>query len=112
MSNNLPQKYKENIFKKFFKYIKNLFLFKKTEPKENIILFNKVSSDKTENSKTSFYDSLRIESATLNDNEKNINLKDNFQVLENYSNEKLEKILQYYLDENEKKRALLKKLSA
>lgn len=30
------------------------------------------------------------------------------ELLENFSNDKLEKILQYYLDENEKKRKLLK----
>ena len=39
------------------------------------------------------------------------NLKKNPKLLENFSNDRLKKILQYYLEENEKKREILKKLT-
>ena len=37
-------------------------------------------------------------------------LKDNLQFLEYLSSDKLEKILQYYLEENKRKKEILKKL--
>lgn len=40
------------------------------------------------------------------------NLTNNPDLLQDFSNERLEKILQYYLDENKKKRNILKKLTA
>lgn len=39
------------------------------------------------------------------------NLEKNPKLLENFSNDRLKKILQYYLEENEKKREILKKLT-
>ena len=39
------------------------------------------------------------------------NLKNNQEMLENFSNERLKIILKYYLDENEKKRELLRKIN-
>ena len=39
------------------------------------------------------------------------NLKNNQEMLENFSNERLRIILKYYLDENEKKREILKNMS-
>ena len=38
-------------------------------------------------------------------------LKNNQELLEKFSNDRLKVILQYYLDENSKKREILKKIS-
>ena len=114
MSNNLPQIYNENIFKKFFNYIKNLFSFKKKEVKEENII--NVTSNIKDNRKSNFLKDVKIESGTVDkefEKKKFMdNLKDDLQLLEECSNEKLEKILQYYLKENEDKKKILKKLSA
>ncbi len=114
MSNNLPQIYKENIFKKIFDYVRNLFSFRKKENKEEIAIDD--TSEKKENLKKNFLKDIKIEEGSVDKEieKKKImdNLKDNLQLLDNFSNERLEKILQYYLDENEKKKALLDKLSA
>lgn len=114
MSNNLPQIYNENIFKKFFNYLRNLFSFKKKEIKEEFAINN--TSEQKENKKNSFLKDIKIEGVIVDKEfeKKKImdNLKDNLQLLEECSNEKLEKILQYYLKENEDKKKLLKKLSA
>lgn len=114
MSNNLPQIYNKNIFKKFFNYLRNLFSFKKKEVKEEITINN--TSEQKEKIKNTFLKDIKLEDCIVDKEfeKKKImdNLKDNLQLLEECSNEKLEKILQYYLDENEKKKALLDKLSA
>lgn len=114
MSNNLPQIYNENIFKKFFNYLRNLFSFKKKEVKEEITIND--TNEQKENIKNSFLKDIKIEDAIVDKEfeKKKImdNLKDNLQLLEECSNEKLEKILQYYLKENEDKKKILKKLSA
>lgn len=113
MSNNLPQKYENTFFKKLFRYFKNLFSFKKknvVEEKDKANLIN------NENLKENFLQSLKVENISIDKEieKKNYmdNLKDNLELLEDFSSEKLEKILQYYLDENENKKAILKKLSA
>ena len=114
MSNNLPQLYNENVFKKFFNYLRNLFSFKKKEVKEEIAINN--TNKQNENSNNNFLKDIKIEDGMVDKEveKKKImdNLKDNLQLLEECSNEKLEKILQYYLKENEDKKKLLKKLSA
>lgn len=114
MSNNLPQIYKEKILKKFFNFIRNLISFKKKEIKEEIDIIG--TSEKKENLKNDFLKDIIIEEGSVDKEieKKKImdNLKDNLQLLDDFSNERLEKILQYYLDENEKKKALLNKLSA
>lgn len=113
MSNNLPQIYNENIFKKFFNYVRNLFSFKKNEVKQEIKI-NDTNKQK-ESLKNNFLKDIKIEDGMVDKEfeKKKImdNLKDNLQLLEECSNEKLEKILQYYLEENENKKKLLKKLS-
>lgn len=114
MSNNLPQIYSENIFKKFLNYLRNLFSFKKIKVKEKITI-NNISEHK-ENIKNNFLKDIKIEDGMVNKEVKNTkimdNLKDSLQLLEECSNEKLEKILQYYLNENEAKKKILKKLSS
>ena len=99
MSNNLPQIYNESIFKK--------------EVKEDIAIDN--TSEQKEKITNSFLKDIKIEDGMVDKEfeKKKImdNLKDNLQLLEECSNEKLEKILKYYLEENEKKKKLLKKLS-
>lgn len=110
MSNNLPQIYNENIFKKFFNYVRNLFSFKKNEVKQEIKI-NDTNKQK-ESLKNNFLKDIKIEDGMVDKEfeKKKImdNLKDNLQLLEECSNEKLEKILQYYLEENENKKKLLK----
>ena len=114
MSNNLPQLYNENVFKKFFNYLRNLFSFKKKEVKEEIAINN--TNKQNENSNNNFLKDIKIEDGMVDKEveKKKImdNLKDNLQLLEECSNERLEKILRYYLKENEDKKKLLKKLSA
>ena len=110
MSNNLPQIYNENIFKKFFNYVRNLFSFKKNKVKQEIKI-NDTNKQK-ESLKNNFLKDIKIEDGMVDKEfeKKKImdNLKDNLQLLEECSNEKLEKILQYYLEENENKKKLLK----
>lgn len=110
MSNNLPQLYNENVFKKFFNYLRNLFSFKKKEVKEEITINN--TNKQNENSKNNFLKDIKIEDGMVDKEveKKKImdNLKDNLQLLEECSNERLEKILRYYLKENEDKKKLLK----
>ena len=114
MSNNLPQIYNENILKKFFNYVRKLFSFNKNEVKQEIKI-NDTNKQK-ESLKNNFLKDIKIEDGMVDKEfeKKKImdDLKDNLQLLEECSNEKLEKILQYYLKENEDKKKLLKKLSA
>lgn len=114
MSNNLPQLYNENIFKNFFYYLRNLFSFKKKEIKEEININD--TNEQKESIKNKFLKDIIIEDGMVDKEfeRKKImdNLKDNLQLLEECSNEKLEKILQYYLKENEDKKKILKKLSS
>lgn len=114
MSNNLPTIYNENIFKRFFNYIRNMFSFKKKEVKEENVINE--TNEQQKNLKNNFLKDMRIEDEVIDKDikKKRImdNLKDNLQLLEECSNEKLEKILQYYLEENDNKKKLLKKLSA
>lgn len=111
MSNNLPQLYNGNIFKRFFNYIRKLFSFKSNIDNEVIKTDNKnnVSAQK------SFIQEIKVDGENTNKEfeKKKImdNLKDNLQLLDGFSNEKLEKILQYYLKENEEKKKILKKLT-
>lgn len=124
MSDHLPQKYKNNIFQNIIKKIKAVFFYKEqnitqtmdtieknTEQTINII---ETKQNKKENM-SNFTEQIKIE----NDN-KNINyekkkfmqgLTENPELLKEFSNDRLEKILQYYLEENEQKREILKRMS-
>ena len=124
MSDHLPQKYKNNIFQIIIKKIKAVFFYKEqnitqtmntieknTEQTINII---ETKQNKKENM-SNFTEQIKIE----NDN-KNINyekkkfmqtLTENPELLKEFSNDRLEKILLYYLEENEQKREILKRMS-
>lgn len=111
MSNNLPQIYNGNIFKRFFNYIRKLFSFKNNIDNEVV----KTDNKNNVNLQKSFIQEIKIDDENTNKEfeKKKLmdNLKDNLQLLEGFSNEKLEKILQYYLKENEEKKKLLNNLS-
>ncbi len=72
---------------------------------------NKKSPQKYKNN---FLEKVKIETELKNtkyEKEKFMeHLKDNLQFLEYLSSDKLEKILQYYLEENKRKKEILKKL--
>ena len=112
MSNNLPQKYNNNIFHRFFCYIKNRFFNKHSKLEQN------TKDEKyEENIRTSdeFLKEIKLEKDIRNTEYEKRNFMDNLkkspELLENFSSERLEKILQYYLEENEKKKLILKKLN-
>lgn len=115
MSENLPQKYKDNIFSNFFRKIRTLVFTKKKYEKDSAEL-NSYEIRENKKSKLDFIEQIKIE-----ENEKNIdyekrkfmdNLTENPNLLQEFSIERLEKILQYYLEENNKKRNILKKINA
>lgn len=112
MSENLPQKYEENIFRRFFNKIKNFFLGRKEEVQ---IDTNRVDEWERKNvSKNKLEDlkiDVKIDNSEFKRKEFMQNLTEHPELLENFSNDRLEKILQYYLEENEKKREMLKKVS-
>lgn len=112
MNKNLPQKYKESFFSKFINKLKSFFSRNKEENKINDI---KTFKDESVVKKEMLFNlKVDIDTKVSTEYEKKLfmeNLTNNPELLENFSNDRLEKILKYYLDENEKKRQLLKKLS-
>ncbi len=112
MNQNFPQKYKENIFQKLFNKVKNFFLGCKEEVK---IDTNIVDSLEEKNFSKNKLEDLKIDIKFDNTQFKRKefmqNLTNHPELLESFSTDRLEKILQYYLEENEKKRETLKKIS-
>ena len=109
MDNNLPQIYKNNFFQNIWHKIKSWFWgTKKIEQSVQ-------STNVAEETKNEFVEQIKVNVVEKNKE----NAIETFmkqadskpEMLETLSNEKLEKILQYYLNENNKKRAMLKKLS-
>ncbi len=109
MSENLPQKYKESFFSKVIRKIKKFFIKDKDESNaiNSEIFENKKEKMKLDNLKVDINMSVHTE---YEKEEFMKNLTNNPELLENFSNDRLEKILQYYLDENEKKKEILKKI--
>lgn len=121
MSENLPKKYKESFFDKFIQKIKWLFFERKQKNKTIPSNIENIS----ENSKKAIAQNKLIESlkisADSNTNETKDtefekkkfmkSLTDNPELLENFSTERLEKILQWYREDNERKSIYLKKLN-
>lgn len=115
MSENLPQKYNESIFCRFYNKLKNIWnsiTRRKQNGYENI---NDIPDPNIETIKEN-----KMEYIKVNVDDDNIDferkefmeiLTNNPELLEKFSNDRLEKILQYYKDENAKKEALLKMLS-
>lgn len=112
MSKNLPQKYNESIFRKFFDKLKNIWksiIRRKQNGYENS---NDILVPNTETAKENKMEYIKVnidvENTDFKRKEFMEDLTANPELLENFSNDRLEKILQYYIDENAKKEALLK----
>lgn len=116
MNKNLPQKYKKNIFNNFFRKLKALFLNQKVtktqeklkpqvdnfEENKNLVNVN-CDSVKELKHKKSIQD---VENPQM---EFFTEIEDNTNLLNSLSKDKLTKILQYYLNQNNQKKLLLKK---
>lgn len=110
MDKSLPQKVKNNIFHRFFSKIKSLFV--KNAQKKSKVDNSIDDSTQKVNTLNDLKVDLPIDTKKYKKNDLMKNLEEHPDLLDSFPNDKLEKILQYYLDENEKKRKLLKKLSA
>ena len=106
MNENLPQKYRNNIFLRFLNRLKSIFISKKKIDIENPIINDLEIKEETK-SKFVFAEEIKVETNGKNEEYERKqfieNLTNNPNLLQEFSNERLEKILQYYLDENEKK---------
>lgn len=112
MNENLPQKYKKNFFSKFINKLKSFFSKTKEEHKISVTETFKKDNAMKKNIMSDL--KVDVDSKVNTEYEKKSfmeKLTNNPELLENFSNDRLEKILQYYLNENEKKRQLLNKIS-
>lgn len=112
MSENLPKKYKESFFSRCINKLKSLFKKKKIKNVD----FNIETFENKDSSNDLMINRIKVDVNTrvnpeYEKREFMNNLTNNPELLENFSNDRLEKILQYYLEDNEKKRELLKKIS-
>jgi len=124
MSDYLPQKYKNNIFQNIIKKIKAVFFYKEQnitqtmdkieKNTEQIMNVTETKQNKKEDM-SNFTEQIKIENDNKNvDYEKKKfmqSLTQNPELLKEFSNDRLEKILQYYLEENEQKREILKRMN-
>lgn len=112
MEEKLPEKYKKNFFQRIFDKIKALFGKKETE-QENIQA-GKSTLDKNIGLKKNLSEKIKVEvnykNSEYEKKEFMKNLENNPELLEKFSNDRLEKILQYYIEENNKKREILNSL--
>ena len=115
MNEFLPKEYKEGFFYKLFKKFKNWFNHEKIEENQEVYTKGNVGKNNVIETRNTFDESIKVDlspNTNIIDKERELNnLVDNDELLEKLSNDKLEKILQYYLNENNKKREKLKKLS-
>lgn len=116
MNNNLPDKYKNNFFHNIINRIK-LWFFNQKKSIDNLpASIPEITETTREDTKNNFAEEIKVDIADRNnDYEKRKfmeNLTENPELLEEFSNDRLEKILQYYLDENNRKREMLKKLKS
>ena len=109
MSNKLPIKQKNGFFYKIFIKIKKLF------KRNKYVLENKETEKVAADLDNQFKNNIKVDGDEFDNEYKKKkfmeNLKNNQEMLENFSNERLRIILKYYLDENEKKREILKNMS-
>ena len=111
MNSNLPVKQRNGIFYKIFLKIKQIF--RKNKYKTEKVESNEVIS----NSNKQFKNDIKIDIEKIEFNNEYQKkrfmeqLKNNQELLEKFSNDRLKVILQYYLDDNNKKRERLKKIS-
>lgn len=116
MNRSLPQKYKGNIFQKIFLKIKSLFSTKREIVEYSLTVTDYKEKEKTEIEKElvkqvyTENDVKRVENADYEKKKFMGNIANNPELLEKFSNDRLEIILQYFKEENEKKKAILKKL--
>lgn len=114
MNKLLPVDYKENLIKKLLKKIRNLF-FRKSEPTKEIIEDNEIQLNKNigQNENT-FKSNIKVEPELYNGKiQQRTFIKqvyDKPELLDNLPMEKLEKILEYFQEENKMKRIQLNKL--
>ncbi len=108
MNENLPQKYNRNFFSNLLLKIK-LFFWGKSNNKNISLNSEKYGNNK--DTKTIFLEQIKFKEEIKGTNyEKSKfmkNLEDTPSLLEKFSIDRLEVILQYYLEENKKKRKLL-----
>ena len=109
MNNYLPQKYNNNFLNKFFGFIRKVFFRKKDES-------NEINNEIKYSSEDNFNERIKVEVdyKTNKENEKNDfmeYIKNNPDLLENFTCDRLEKMLKIIKDENNKKRETLKKLT-
>ncbi len=114
MSDNLPQKYKNNIFQNIIKKIKAVFFSKE---KNTELTMNSIETKQNKkDSVSNFAEQIKVENENKNiDYEKKKfmqELTENPNLLKEFSNDRLEKILQYYLEENQQKREILKRMNS
>ena len=111
---NLPQVYKNNIFVKLFDKFKSLFYNRRKNREESQIV-DDLNDGQSMQSQKNFMERVKVKEFQKDiEYEKKKFFKEleyNPDLLENFSVDRLEKILKYYLDENDKKRELLKKLT-
>lgn len=111
MSENLPQKYKETIFRKFFARLKEFFFKINEKNKKNDVNIT-FEEENTLNNKLDYLKvNVKFDNTEFKRKELMKNLSNKPELLENFSNDRLEKILQWYLYENAKKREKLKKVN-
>ena len=119
MNNNLLAKYKENFFSKIIMKIRKLF-FRSKNKSEKVKNINTVNLEKNNNEEENILNELKVDIEFDYKNYANEverkdfmdNLTKKPDLLENFSTERLKKILQWYVEENEKKRVILKKLNS
>ena len=110
-NNNLPQKQSNNIFNRIYCFLKKLFYRETTSMDENIP--ETIQTAVVE--KSDFSAGIKVDkNAKKIENKKNAYIDDiikGSKLLNSLSTDKLEKILNYLKDENNKKSELLKQLS-
>ena len=113
MHENLPKKYNENFFNKIIINIKKIIF--KNKYKNEIANSNITNSKKDINNNMLEELKVNVDFNYNNEYEKKQfmnNLSKNPQLLETLSNERLKKVLQWYKDENEKKKEILRRLNS
>ena len=119
MNSNLPIKYKENFFSRIIMKIRKLF-FRRKYKSEEVKNINIVNLEENNDKKENMLNELKVDIEFDYQNYANEverkdfmeNLTKNPDLLENFSTERLKKILQWYVEENERKRVILKKLNS
>lgn len=120
-SEKLPREYKDGLFSKFIKKIKWWILKKQKKSEVKFKNIENISEeDEKAIKKNRLIDSLKIDTAnnigikyTEFEKKKFMkNLTDNPELLEKFSTDRLEKILKWYREDNERKSMYLKKLNS